>query len=107
MEIEDTYYSSLIVINYEREQSDLLLKTLIDTNVKINISMFYEKQDLYKTIKDLTYYIGNSGVDIKDEKSQDIDLVAFAHNDAKYIRREMQVNSENLYFLLYNYSYQR
>ena len=99
MEIEDTYYSSLIVINYEREQSDLLLKTLIDTNVKINISMFYEKQDLYKTIKDLTYYIGNSGVDIKDEKSQDIDLVAFAHNDAKYIRREMQVNSENLYFL--------
>ena len=31
----------------------------------MNISMFYEKQDSYKTIKDLTYHIGNVGVEIK------------------------------------------
>ena len=29
----------------------------------MNISIFYEKKDKYKTIRDLTYHIGNVGVD--------------------------------------------
>lgn len=67
----------------------------------MNISIFYEKQDQYKTIKDLTYHIGNVGVDIKDnnQNREDIDLAIFTYNDAKYIRKEMQVNNEDLYFL--------
>ena len=67
----------------------------------MNISIFYEKQDQYKTIKDLTYHIGNVGVDIKDnnQNREDIDLAIFTYNDAKYIRKEMQVNNEELYFL--------
>ena len=67
----------------------------------MNISIFYEKQDTYKTIKDLTYYIGNVGVNLKDGKTnrEDIDIAAFSYNDAKYIRKEMQVNNEDLYFL--------
>ena len=32
----------------------------------MNISIFYEKQDAYRTIKDLTYHIGNVGVEIKE-----------------------------------------
>ena len=28
----------------------------------------------------------------------DIDIAAFTYNDAKYIRKEMQVNNEDLYF---------
>ena len=67
----------------------------------MNISIFYEKQDTYKTIKELTYHIGNVGVDIKDnnQNREDIDLAIFTYNDAKYIRKEMQVNNEDLYFL--------
>lgn len=67
----------------------------------MNISIFYEKQDTYKTIRDLTYHIGNVGVDLKENKQnrQDIDLAAFTYNDAKYIRKEMQINNEELYFL--------
>ena len=63
--------------------------------------MFYEKQDNYKTIKDLTYYIGNVGVDLKNtnENRQDIDIAASAYNDAKYIRKEIQINNEEIYFL--------
>ena len=30
---------------------------------------------------------------------QDIDLAAFTYNDAKYIRKEIQVNNEELYYL--------
>ena len=101
LEIDNIYYSSLLIINYDREQSDLILKAIIDANIDINISIFYEKQDTYKTIKDLTYHIGNVGAELKDanQNRQDIDIAAFTYNDAKYIRREMQINNEELYFL--------
>ena len=67
----------------------------------MNISIFYERQDTIKTIRDLTYHIGNVGVEIKEsnENRQDIDIAAFTYNDAKYIRKQMQVNNEDLYFL--------
>ena len=101
IEIDNLFFSGLIVVNYYREQSDILLKTLLDTNINMNISMFYEKQDQYKTIKDLTYHIGNVGVDINDKNKnrEDIDIAIYTYNDAKYIRKEMQVNNEDLYFL--------
>ena len=101
IEIDQTFYSGIIIVNYYREQTELLLKNLIENNSNINISIFYEKQNTYKTINDLTYHIGNVGADIKNgnENRQDIDLAAFTYNDAKYIRKEMQLNNEELYFL--------
>ncbi len=67
----------------------------------MNVSIFYEKQDSYKTIKDLTYHIGNVGVELKEsnQNRQDIDIAAFTYNDAKYIRKEIQINNEDIYFL--------
>ena len=101
IEIDNMFFSVILVTNYNREQSELILKSLIDTNININISIFYEKQDSYKTIRNLTYHIGNVGVDLKgkNQNRQDIDIAAFTYNDAKYIRKEMQVNNEDLYFL--------
>lgn len=101
LEIDNIYYSSLLVINYYREQTELILKSIIDINIDVNISIFYEKQDTYKTIRDLTYHIGNVGADLKtiNQNRQDIDIAAFTYNDAKYIRKEMQINNEELYFL--------
>ena len=95
------YYSGLIIVNYNREQEELILKTLIEKNINMYISIFYEKQNQNKTIKDLTYYIGNVGIEIKDGNNnrEDIDIAAFTYNDAKYIRKEMQINNEDLYFL--------
>ena len=101
IEIDNLFYSGLIVVNYYREQTDIILKSLIETNINMNISIFYEKQDPYKTIKDLTYHIGNVGVEIKDnsENRQDMDIAAFTYNDAKYIRKEIQINNEDIYYL--------
>ncbi len=101
LEIDNLYYAGLIAVDYYREQSDLILKNLIETNIDMNIAVFYERQDTYKMIKELTYHIGNVGVEIKgaNENRQDIDIAAFTYNDAKYIRKEMQVNNEDLYFL--------
>lgn len=100
-DIDNMYYSGIIIVNYYREYHELILKKLIDTNINMNISIFYEKQDTYKTIRDLTYNIGNVGANIKDINSsrQDMEMVAFTYNDAKYIRKEIQINNEELYFL--------
>ena len=68
IEIDNMYYSGLIISNYNRSFNDLLLRKLIDTNINMNISIFYEKQDTYKTIRDLTYHIGNVSVRIRKQK---------------------------------------
>ncbi len=101
VEIDNIFYSSLLIINYYREQTDLLLKSIIDSNINLNISIFYEKQNPYKIVKDLTYHIGTVGADLKggNENRQDIDIAAFTYNDAKYIRKEIQVNNEEIYYL--------
>ena len=59
IEINNFYYSGLIISNYYRNYDDLILKKILEENANINISIFYEKQDIYKTIRDLTYHIGN------------------------------------------------
>ena len=100
MEIDENFCASLLVIDYTREQNDLIFKTLIDSNININMSIFYEKQDPYKIVKDLTYNIGNTAVDLDMGKNrQDIDVIEFSHDDAKYIRKQIQVGDEEFYYL--------
>lgn len=101
IKIDEMYYSGILISNYYREQNEIILKNLIDSNINMNISIFYEKQDTHKIIRELTYHIGNVSVDLKtiNENRQDIDIAAFTYNDAKYIRKEMQINNEEMYFL--------
>ena len=76
----------------------------------MNISIFYEKGDTVKAIKELTYNIGNVGVEIKqgNENRQDSDIAFFTYNDAKYIRKEMQINGEELYYIyIFKYFFKR
>ena len=101
LEIDDYFYSGITIVNYYREYNDLILKSLIETSINMNISVFYEKKETSKVIKELTYNIGNVGVELKqsNESRQDIDIVAFTYNDDKYIRKELQINTEDMYFL--------
>ena len=95
------YYSGIIIVDYYREQTDIILKSIIESNINVNISIFYEKQDSYRVIKELTYHIGNVGVEVKNnhENRQDIDIATSIYGDAKYIRKEIQVNNEEIYYL--------
>lgn len=101
VEVNGKYYAGLLIVDYYREYSEIIFRNLINSNVNANISIFFEKQDSYKAIKELTYSIGNTGVDLKfgNTNKEDIDLAAFSYNDAKYIRKEIQVNNEDLYYL--------
>ena len=73
----------------------------MNSNVNINVSIFVEKQNPEKIIKDLTYNIGNASVNLneKNQNRQDIDIIAFTYDDAKYIRKQLQLEDEDLYFL--------
>ena len=101
LEIDNTYYSGLIVVNYAREHNEIILKSLIDLDIDMNISIFYEKQNAYKILRNLTYHIGNVSADLKEisENREDIEIAQNTYNDAKYIRKEMQINSQDLYYL--------
>ena len=101
VEIDHVFYSGFFIVNYLREYQEIFLKSLIDNSFNMNLSIFYEKQDTYKTIRDLTYHIGDVAANLKEikENSGDIDIANFTYQDAKYIRRELQVNNEEIYFL--------
>ena len=100
IEIDGIYYSTLLIVDYYKEQSDLIFNSLMDCDVNINMSIFYEKKNSNKIIKDLTYNIGNKAVEIESSKNrQDIDLLEFAYDDAKYIRRQLQVDNQDFYYL--------
>ena len=101
MEIDGLYYGGLIIVDYYREYNEIIFKNIINSNINMNFSIFYEKMDRFKTIRDLTYHIANVGVDLNKENQnrEDTDIARFSYNDAKYIRREMQLNNEDLYML--------
>jgi len=98
---DSTYISGLIVTNYLRTQDIGWIEPLFNLDIDVDISMFYEKLDSAKIIRELTYHIGNvsSALRTVAGNQQDIDLMETTYDDAKYIRKEMQVNKEELYYL--------
>ena len=61
----------------------------------MNISIFYEKKDSLKTLKELSYNIGNVGVELKqfNENRQDIDIAENAYKIcAENHKWEMRTN---------------
>jgi len=101
IEIDEKFFVGIIIFNYNREYENIILKDLINSNLNINISMFYEKKDTNRVLKELTYHIGTSNLEIKEksQNSTDIDLAISSNNDAKYIRKQLQVENEELFFL--------
>lgn len=97
IEIDGMFYSGLIIADYNKENTDIIFKNIINENINIRMSVFYEKKDTYKAIKELTYNIGNMAGETKE--TEEVDLVAYTKDDARYIRREMQINNEELYNL--------
>lgn len=99
--IDDYYVSSLFINNYHSEMEGGFLDKLISSDSDFIISMFYEKRSTYETIKELTGVIGNSGANIKvsGENQMDIDLMKGSYDNAKYIKKQLQVENDDLFDL--------
>ncbi len=101
IDIDGIYYASLLVINYAREMNSLFLNKILLLDIDVQVAMYYEKQNSYDVIKELTYNIGSAGATIKtsSDNQQDIDILGNTYNDAKYIRKQLQVGEEELFYL--------
>ena len=97
--IDGLYYSGLIIVDYPRVIEVGLLEKLVYLDSNIQLSMFLEKINTYDVIKKLTYHIGNVNTDMKmsSGNKQDYELLNITYNDAKEIRKELQVNNEKIY----------
>ncbi len=104
IEIDGMFFSSLLIINYNRIFQELIFKNILEINENILISIYIEKNNKYKIIKEIAKNIGNTTVDLEKINNSriDIDIAKSSLEDAKYIRREMQLNNQQL---LYFYTY--
>lgn len=104
IEIAGMFFSSLLIINYNRIFQELIFKNILEINENILISIYIEKNNQYKIIKEIAKNIGNTTVDLEKINNSriDIDIAKSSLEDAKYIRREMQLNNQQL---LYFYTY--
>lgn len=101
LKINDKYVSNLIVIDYDKEMEGVFLDKIISLEIDLQISIFYEKQSTSEVIKRITFNIGNTGAELKDSKNNqnDLEIMSTSYNDAKYIRRQLQIANEELYYL--------
>ncbi len=99
--MDNMYYSGIIVTNYAAKQNIGWILPLFNVDFDVNVSMFYEKLNSTKVIRELTYYIGDIGGAIKtvSGNQQNIDVIKKSYEDAKYIRHQMQIEKEGLYNL--------
>ncbi len=99
--IDGIYFGALLVINYQREMEKLFLDRIMSLDVDAQITLYYDKQNSYEVIKELTYSIGNTGATIKttNENQQDMEVIGSLYGDAKYIRKQLQLGDDDLFYL--------
>ena len=105
IEIDGMFFSSLLIINYNRIFQELIFKNILETNENILISIYIEKNNQYKIIKEIARNIGNTTVDLEKINNSriDIDIAKSSLEDAQYIRKEMQLNN-HFYTYITTYS---
>lgn len=100
LKLDDKYVASVIIIDYPKQISFVEIIENIPKNINYDMSFFIEKKDTNSVLKQLTYYISSSGTEIKtvNENQMDIDVLSKIKEDAKNLRKEIQINNEQVYF---------
>ena len=101
LKINNKYISNLIVTDYGNEMEGIFLDKIISLEIDLQVSIFYEKQDTSEIIKKITFNIGNTASELKDSKNNqnDLEIMSISYKDAKYIRKQLQIANEDLYYI--------
>lgn len=101
LKVNDKYVTSLVITDFPKEVPPAFFYNVFSQEVNLLFSMFYEKQNSSEVLKKITYSIGNAGSEIKNtnDSQTDFDILGTTYNDAKYIRKKMQLEQEDLYNL--------
>lgn len=99
--VDGTYIATILVITYPYERPAAWLSDIINFGESVEVNMYYEPLDKAKTVKDITYMIGETGAKRKamGENQNDVDIVDTSLGHAKYMRQQMNINSEDPYYL--------
>ena len=101
IKLNNKYSAGVIVSSYLGEVDEVFLNKIFSIDVDMQISMFYEHKPNSEVLKEITYYIGNTGVELKNtsENQVDSDIMSASYVDAKYIKKQIQMYGDDFYYL--------
>lgn len=101
IKVDNNYIASLIIFDFPEYNYFLSITESVPKDIDYTMSIYVQKQDTYKILKDLTYSISTSKSEIKTaNKAQiDIDVISKYNNDASKLRREIQINNQEIFYL--------
>ena len=95
------YISTLLIVTFPYQRTAGWLADLINHGEGVEVNIYYEPIDKGKLIKELTYMIGTTSVARKNigDNQSDVDLIDTSIGHARYMRQQMQLESEDPYYL--------
>ena len=74
--MDGTYIATILVITYPYERHAAWLSDIINFGEGVEVNIYYEPLDKAKTVKDITYMIGETGAKRKSigENQSDVDI---------------------------------
>lgn len=101
MIMNQKYVACFMVFQYANEMEAAFLDKILSQEIDLQFSMFYEKKSNAEMVKKITYYIGNTGSELKNtgENQEDHDIMTESYSDAKFIRKQLQIGGEEMYYL--------
>lgn len=101
IEADGMYIATVLITGYPYERVAGWLGDIISFDEGIELNMYYEPLDKAKLVKELTYTIGVTSVNRRNvgENQSDVDVIDAAIGHARYMRAQMQLESEDPYYL--------
>lgn len=101
IKIDDKYIASLIIYDFPQYNSFLSITESIPKDIEYTMSIYVQKQDTYKILKELMYSISTSKSEIKTAKDSqiDIDIITKLKDDANNLRKEIQINNQEVFYI--------
>ena len=95
--VDNKYICSIYIKQYPKESG--FLEIIDSKDVEYDISIYIQKQDTYDVLKKISYQISNLRSELKDTRKNqlDLDIMEITTKDAKNLRREIQINNEEIF----------
>ena len=99
--VDGMYIATVLITGYPYERVAGWLGEIISFSEGVELNIYYEPLDKAKLVKELTYTIGVTSVKRKDsgDNQGDVDVIDAAIGHARYMRAQMQLESEDPYWL--------
>ena len=100
VEMDGKFIASIILYEFPKFNTFLSIVESIPKDIEYTMSIYIQKQDTYKILKELMHFISTSKSEIKTAKSSqiDIDLMTKSSDDANALRKEIQINNQEIFY---------